>query len=278
MAGKEDYTRFSFITGEDSGVLIARLSELPFSGFEEDVGILHAYIPAAEDTVAFRQKLDEAVSGLNVYLSSSEIPWENWNARWEQSFSPVVIDGRIRIRASFHESDPSCKYEIVIDPRMAFGTGHHATTSMMMKALEKLNVAGKSVLDFGCGTGLLSILASMLGAGQLLAIDNDELAIENTLHNCMINNIRNVEVMTGSLNLVKGRWEVILANINKDIILHNLERFQDLLTDRGNLAISGILARDREEIKNTFQARGFDLQFDDQLQGWCCLVFTASSP
>lgn len=278
MPEKEGYTRFSFITGEDYGVLLASLNDLPFTGFEEDEGILHAYLPAGKDTVAFRQKLNAALTGLNVRLSSRQIPWENWNAIWEQSFSPVLIGDIIRIRASFHEPDPFYKYEIIIDPRMAFGTGHHATTFMMVKAIEKLKVADKSVLDFGCGTGVLSILAYMRGASQILAIDNDELAIENTLQNCRTNNIHNVNVKTGSLDIVKDRWEIILANINKDVILERVKSFRNLLMHPGVLVVSGMLSQDREEVENAFLANDFNLEFADQHQGWCCLGLSLPSP
>ncbi len=226
--------------------IIALLSEQPFESFAETENGVSAYMPQN----LFVEK--EVVETLNSIRRLVGIKWEinsiagqNWNKTWEENYRPVTIAGRCYIRAPFHSSLPEMEYEILIEPKMSFGTAHHETTSMMIEMLLDEDVKGKDVLDMGCGTGVLAILASKMGAGNILAVDNDEWAYENALENVAKNECRNVMVKWGDEKAIGNqKFDLILANINRNILLLQLEHYIAALNPGGKIFLSGFYEKD----------------------------------
>ena len=232
LFGSEDYHR---------DLLVNALSEVGFDTFEETTEGFKAYIPEADfDSNSFSQALGPYKAMFSFTFEENSIPYKNWNAEWESNFEPLAIGDQCYVRATFHESRPEFKYEIVIDPKMAFGTGHHQTTSMMMQWMLDEEFTDKSVLDMGCGTGILAILASKLGADDIVAIDYDPVCFESTLENSAINKADNIEALCGSKEVIPSRkFDVILANINRNILLDQMDRYAEVLQGGGKIFFSG---------------------------------------
>jgi ribosomal protein L11 methyltransferase len=234
---------FTTITTEDyqQDLLINALGEIGFDTFEEvDFGF-KAYIPSGDFN---REQLDETLTLYkDMFTFSYEvtlIPQKNWNEVWESNFEPLVIGDKIHVRATFHEPRPAFPYEIVIDPKMAFGTGHHQTTSMMLELMLENDFAGKKVLDMGCGTGILAIMASKLGSGDITAIDYDPVCFDSTIENAQLNNIPNITALCGSKEVIPGeQYDTILANINRNILLGQISRYSEVLKPGGEIYFSG---------------------------------------
>lgn len=222
-------------------LLINALAEAGFDTFEEvDFGF-KAYIPAAD----FNQKeLDEHISPFHDVLTFSYevnlVPQKNWNAVWESNFQPIQIKDQVWVRATFHEPRSDFPFEIVIDPKMAFGTGHHQTTSMMMDFMLDTVFTGKKVLDMGCGTGILAILAAKKGATSITAIDSDPVCCESTIENAALNHIEDMRILCGSKEVIPTeKFDIILANINRNILLDQIETYSRSLKPGGLLFLSG---------------------------------------
>ena len=197
----------------------------------------------------------------------------NWNAVWESNFQPVLVDDFVAVRADFHESIAGVKHEVIITPKMSFGTGHHATTHMMIQQMQAIDFTSKAVFDFGTGTGILAILAEKLGAAAIMAVDNDDWSITNTAENLERNSCRKVELKKVDTAEGEGRYDVILANINKNVILDNLSSLIKQLASGGNLLLSGLLEADETDI---LTATGkFPLRYNGKITmaGWICLRF-----
>jgi ribosomal protein L11 methyltransferase len=234
---------FTTVTTEDyqQDLLINTLGEIGFDTFEElDFGF-KAYILSTDFD---QQKLDEQLLVYkDLFAFSYEvtlIPQKNWNEVWESNFEPLEIANKIFVRATFHQPQPQFPYEIVIDPKMAFGTGHHQTTSMMLEFALETDFAGKNVLDMGCGTGILAIMASKLGAAEITAIDYDEICYNSTIENSALNNISNIKPLCGSKEVIPNdSYDVILANINRNILLDQIERYSQVLKADGEIYFSG---------------------------------------
>jgi ribosomal protein L11 methyltransferase len=234
---------FTTITTEDyqQDLLINALGEIGFDTFEEvDFGF-KAYIPTADFNEGL---LEQTLSVYREMFSFSYeimlIPQKNWNQVWESNFEPITIGSQIFVRATFHEPKPEFLYEIVIDPKMAFGTGHHQTTSMMLQWMLENDFAGKNVLDMGCGTGILAIMASKLGALTVTAIDYDPVCFESTIENAQLNNIENITALCGSKEVIPdAQFDTILANINRNILLDQMERYSEALKPGGEIYLSG---------------------------------------
>jgi len=234
---------FTTIVTEDyqQDMLINSLGEIGFDTFEEVEFGFKAYIPVDDLNLV---KLDET---LNVYKEMftfsyeiTLIPQKNWNEVWESNFEPIEIKDKIFVRATFHAPRPEFEYEIVIDPKMAFGTGHHQTTAMMLELMLENDFAGKNVLDMGCGTGILAIMASKLGATGVMAIDYDPVCYDSALENAALNHINNIKALCGSKEVIPDeRYDVILANINRNILLDQLQRYSEVLKPDGELYLSG---------------------------------------
>jgi len=234
---------FTVIATEDyqQDMLINTLGEVGFDTFEELEFGFKAYIPVDDFDEA---KLIEAITPYrDLFTFSYEIaliPQKNWNEVWESNFEPINIQDKIFVRATFHEPKPEIEYEIVIDPKMAFGTGHHQTTSMMLELMLENEFSGKNVLDMGCGTGILAIMASKLSAAKVTAIDYDIVCYESTLENAHLNNIDNITAICGSKEVIPDeQYDTILANINRNILLDQIQRYSETLKADGELYLSG---------------------------------------
>jgi ribosomal protein L11 methyltransferase len=269
---------FTTIVSEDyqQDLLMHTLGELGFDSFEEmDFGF-KAFIPAE----AFDpQALETAIAPYHELFTFSYditlIPQKNWNEVWESNFEPIFIGKQVYIRATFHPARPEFPYELVIDPKMAFGTGHHETTAMMIEHMLENDFQGKRVLDMGCGTGILAILASKLGAEQVIAIDNDPVCYESTLENANLNNVRNIEALCGSSEVIPNtEFDIILANINRNILLGQMERYSGALKANGEIYFSGFYETPDLELIND-AARQYGLKYisHKKMKDWVAAKF-----
>lgn len=227
-------------------VLIAQLSDTGFDAFEESDGNLIAYCTKdVFDEHILKRLLDE----YNVTFTKEVIPPQNWNELWESNFNPITVDDFVAVRASFHHPIKGVEHEIVITPKMSFGTGHHATTYMMMQQMRGIDFNGKAVFDFGTGTGILAILAKMLGAGNVTAIDIDEWSITNAKENFDNNNIAGIRLLQADTpTVIEQKFDVILANINKHVLMEFIPTLKNMLNPGGLLLLSGLLAEDEQDI------------------------------
>lgn len=226
-------------------ILIAELGLLAFESFSETENGLIAYIPKSDWNPNILHDVHVLNSGeFTIVYHKEEIEPVNWNKEWENNFEPIEIDGVVSIRAPFHEVG-KLKYNILIEPKMSFGTGHHETTHLMVKHLLKLDLKNKKVLDMGCGTAILAILAEMRGATVLDAIDIDPWCYENSLENTARNKSQNIKVYEGDASLLKGKkYDVIIANINRNILLQDMQQYSDSLLANGVLLLSGFYTED----------------------------------
>ena len=248
--------------------LIAQLASIGFDAFEEMPLSLKAYIPSENfDQVELLTILGD------LSFEIVEIEKQNWNELWESNFEPVQVDSFVGIRASFHEAIKGVDHEIVITPKMSFGTGHHATTYLVMKAMQNIPMEGKTVFDFGTGTGILAILAEKLGAKEIMAIDNDDWCIENANENIQINYSRNILIEKGDTAKIEKRFDIILANINKHIILENMPFLNQAIQKGGAILLSGLLVEDEEDILMACESVGWVHQLTNQRNGWIVCQF-----
>ena len=270
-----DYIKYEIeVTNEgQADILTAYLSELPFESFENEENLLCAYIQSTEE----EQYTDEIASILSdTKWCTSEIKSQNWNAVWESDFTEVEVDNQVFIRAPFHTPRPEFKErEIVIQPKMSFGTGHHATTQLMVRMLLDASPKGARVLDMGSGTGVLAILAARLGAESVLAVEIDDMAEESVRENIEINGVAEcVESVCGDASAIKGRcFDMILANINRNILLRDMSDYRTTLVEGGTLTISGFLAEDIESLTNHAQTLGLVCEKHLSNEGWQALRF-----
>ncbi len=230
--------------------LIALLSNSNYDAFEEGETELMAFI--GEESFD-----EEALSGTlrryGLNYTHQSIRNENWNALWESNFAPVEVEKFCSVRAHFHSPNTKVRFDIMITPKMSFGTGHHATTYMMISQMENINCREKIVCDFGTGTGVLAILAEKMGAARVVAIDNDEWSIANAKENLHNNGCQAVHLQQKEGFDTGGKFDIILANINKNVILLNAEKMVAAVTAKGYLLLSGLLQTDEEEILLTFK-------------------------
>jgi ribosomal protein L11 methyltransferase len=252
-------------------LLSAYLWELGFEGIEEGDGMLKAYgLPEQIQAADVRALL--ADHGLKATLQN--LPPQNWNAQWEASFEPVQVDSFCRIRAAFHSPESGYQYELCITPKMSFGTGHHATTRMMIRAMQDCTLPEKAVLDFGSGTGVLAILAEQMGATRILAIENDEGAVENMEENKAANACTRMESRTGSLEQAAGEtFDLVLANINRNILIQYASGMAAATRIGGTLLISGILIEDVPMMREVLQQQGFGSEQTWNEGNWACMRF-----
>ncbi|MCB0698388.1 MAG: 50S ribosomal protein L11 methyltransferase [Chitinophagales bacterium] len=269
-----DYLQLSINTSDAlmREVLIAELAELGFESFEEATDKLLAYIQEQEYD---EQPVSEMIAQHSLDFTVNKIAQQNWNATWESSFEPVHVSDYCIIRADFHDKPDGVQYDIVITPKMSFGTGHHATTRLMMGQMRDMNMINKKVLDFGSGTGVLAILATKEGAASVTAIDNDEWAYENTVENIERNDTQSIKVMRGSLDVVEGeKYDVILANINRHILLQYMEQMSAMLNDGGLILMSGILEEDEDVIVGSTVKNKLQMRTKTTSDKWMCLLFS----
>ena len=245
-------------------LLINELADIGFDTFEEAEFGFKAFIA---ESVFDKQLLDTKLAAyreqFNFSYEFNLIPQQNWNEVWESNFEPIQIRNKVWVRATFHQPKPEFPFEIVIDPKMAFGTGHHETTSMMMESMLDTDFKGKKVLDMGCGTGILAILAEKLGATDIVAVDNDLACYDSTLENARLNNCQHIRVFCGSKEAIPiEQYDIILANINRNILLDHIDRYAWVLKSGGELYLSGFYERpDLEVIK--IEAAHYNLTYFD---------------
>lgn len=263
---KSSYTEYKFTVepkNPATEILIAELAEIGFDTFEETETGMFAYIPTPQDKKDILEEvniLDSIV--FDISYQKKIIEQQNWNEQWEKDFKPIEIDDRCNIRASFHPKK-EVDFDIVINPKMSFGTGHHATTHLMLDFILKEDLTDKKVLDMGCGTGVLAILASMKNAKHVDAIDIDIWSVENARENIALNNCKNISVYEGDVELLKSeteKYDVIFANINRNILLEDMQAYAGRLTNRGTLLLSGFYEADLPLIKQ--EAKKYDLNYD----------------
>ena len=238
---------FNLLTATEQEILMAELIEIGFDGFEEKENELIAYIL---QSLLNEDALNEILKKHPAAFSKKVIEEKNWNAEWESNFQPVVIDDKITIRAHFHQPIKNIKHDIIITPKMSFGTGHHATTYMMVEQLLQLNINNKTVFDFGTGTGVLAILSEKLGAKYITAIDNDEWSINNATENIQQNNCTKIELSLSAHLPSTEKFDIVLANINKNIITGNFKSLVNIMKPKAALVLSGLLETDDEDILN----------------------------
>lgn len=257
-----------------SEILLALLSVYEFESFSETPEGLNAYVKKDQDNEnAVIQEIKSLVDVAITY-QRSEIEQKNWNQEWESNFESILVNDECYIRAEFHESKPEIPYEIIIQPKMSFGTGHHATTHLMVEYLLESDLTGKSVLDMGCGTAILAILAKMKGSAYTEGIDIDEWSVENSIENANRNNVA-IEVKLGDASLLGSHtFDVILANINKNILLADIPKYiKSLNFAKGELILSGLLEHDFEDIKQRCEEVGLKFISKKQRKEWIALKF-----
>lgn len=271
-----DYYQFAIACPpETTDILIAFMAEQPFDTFEETEGGFTAYLPASADLQAVESDLAGLREQFEFSFEKTFLPGQNWNAVWESNFQPITVGDFCGVRADFHAPfGGSVRHELVINPKMAFGSGHHETTWMCLAALENLPVAGAKILDYGCGTGILAILASRLGASDLEAVDIENESFLNTQENCAVNGVTNVVARCGTLADVQGcDFDGILANINRNVILDSLPRLAQILRPGGWLLVSGILREDEAMVCDAAAAQGFSREELQARGNWLCIRF-----
>lgn len=255
-------------------ILIAELGNVGFESFVENENGVTAYIQKTE----WSESILDDVFVLNseefsIEYNQNEVAQTNWNSEWEKNFEAIQVDDLVSIRAPFHEN-PNLKYDIVIEPKMSFGTGHHETTHMMVQHLLKLELENKKVLDMGCGTGILAIFAEMKGAKPLDAIDIDNWCYENSLENVTRNNCENISVYEGDSSLlVEKKYDVIIANINRNILLMDMKVYTNCLNEKGVLLLSGFYEEDIPVIDAEVSKYGLKLEEFIQRNNWVALKY-----
>jgi len=261
---------------EKTEILIAQLSVIGFESFEEQATKLNAYIPEKDFVKDELLEIEYCLKYENSdKLKIELIPDKNWNEVWESNYPSVTIIDRCYIRASFHESKPDIEFEIVITPKMAFGTAHHETTSLMLELILRNNFKNKKVLDMGCGTGVLAILASMKEAKSITAIDIDRWSYDSTLENAELNNITNISVIEGGAEFVSktDNFDNIFANINKNILLQDMKAYANALVDEGYIYFSGFYSSDLPDIVNEATKCGLKFISNLEKNDWVAAVF-----
>lgn len=255
-------------------ILLAELSQLSFETFIEEPNSIKAYVLEDNYNFDFKSSIIFNNPDFNVSYTRKRIKQENWNLKWEENFQPVKVSKDCIVRSSFHQIDKKFKYDLIINPKMSFGTGHHETTLLMLKKILQLNLNSKNVLDMGCGTGVLSILASKMGAKNVLAIDIDKWAYENTLENIGKNNCQNIKVMLDGFSAIgNNKFHVICANINRNVLLKELDIFHSVLFKNGLLLLSGFYVEENQMLINKALSNNFKLNQSLQENKWSLLQF-----
>lgn len=255
-------------------ILIAELGYAGFESFvENEVGV-KAYIQKDEWNENVLNDIQILSSSeFEIEMAFSEIEQVNWNAEWEKNFDSIEVDGKCIVRAPFHP-EANLEYEIVIEPKMSFGTGHHETTYMMLQHILENDFKGKSVLDMGCGTAVLAILAEMRGASKLDAIDIDPWCFENSEENVERNNCKHISVEVGEASLLVGRnYDVVIANINRNILLNDMETYRNCLGEGGSLYLSGFYTEDLPLIKDCCNKLGLTFVHNKERNNWVAAKF-----
>lgn len=251
-------------------MLVAQLSQEGYEAFEQDEVLLKSFI---QEDKFDESALIHTLSAYSLTFEKTVLPAINWNQEWEKNFQPVIVDDFCGIRASFHEPLNGVEHEIIITPKMSFGTGHHATTHMMIQLMRTTDLREKCVFDFGTGTGVLAILADKLGATEIVAIDNDEWSMLNATENVAANKCDHVVVQNGSNIPASKSFDIILANINKQVIVETIEQMTAQASNKGLVLLSGLLEADFADVHELAAANGLSLLEQRSRSGWIALKY-----
>jgi ribosomal protein L11 methyltransferase len=258
--------------------LMAMLLGIGYDSFMENETGIAAYIATTMFDPQRLQLVLQDFRGNATIEKIRDLPDQNWNALWESNYEPVIIENKCMVRAPFHEKPAGIEYDVVIQPKMSFGTAHHGTTYLMIKLILENDFAGKRVLDMGSGTGVLSIMASLRGAEHITAIDNDEWAYNNATENCKLNSINNIDIIFGdALSIPGGVYDVILANINRNILLNDIQHYNKNLREGGKVFFSGFYAHDLASIVAEAEKYGWRLLTFNEKNEWIAASFQKGS-
>lgn len=255
-------------------LVIALLTNINFDGFETNENYILAYIDESDYS---EHAVKQILQPLQLTFTALVIEKQNWNEVWESNFSPVVVNDFVAIRANFHQTIQHVKHEIIITPKMSFGTGHHATTFSVIQLMNEIDFKNKSVFDFGTGTGILAILAEKLGATEILAVDNDDWCIENSLENIKTNNCKNIIVKKTDTARTQQQFNIVIANINKHIILQNFNNIHHAISENGKVLLSGLLVEDEEEIIMESKKYNWQHIITKEKNNWIALLFNVNN-
>lgn len=256
-------------------VLAAQLAEIGFESFVEQQEGISAYVPIDEFSVdKINSLIEDFILDVNITFSFKEMEDKNWNEEWENNFfKPIVFEDKCVVHSSFHKPEGEFEYDILIDPKMAFGTGHHQTTGLILKEMLNMDFKNKTVLDMGCGTAVLAILASMMGSGDVVAIDIDEWAYNNAVENVALNNINNVRVELGGAELlVNQSFDIIIANINRNILLRDIPHYANVLNPEGILMLSGFYEEDIPALRVVCTNHKIELKKSANQDKWAAMI------
>ena len=277
-----DYTELRVSTGpeqEKKDIVIALLADAGFESFSDEEDFLLAYIPQN----SFNPEVIEGIfnqlpNSLKFQYNVKQIPSKNWNAEWEKNYSPVLIDNRVSIRAPFHQNPETAEFKIIIEPKMSFGTAHHPTTAQIIKLMLQEDFKGKTVLDMGCGTSILAILASMLGAKHIDAVDNDDWAYNNSVENVERNQISNINLYFNDAAFLDSSkeeyYDLIIANINRNILLNDLSHYAKSLKKKAVIFMSGFYENDLNLLNNNAKNDGLIFDYHISSQNWVAAKWT----
>jgi ribosomal protein L11 methyltransferase len=260
-------------------ILMAEIAEAGFDTFMEIESGFEAYVEGDAFDNDLLNQLKEKYNQVNpLQFSLTQIPKQNWNEEWEKNVEPIIVDDRCLVRAAFHNIEKKYPYEIIITPKMSFGTGHHQTTHLMISRQMKMDHQNKRVMDAGCGTAILSIMASKLGAKEVEAFDIDEWSATNGVENAENNQCSNIHLQLGTIEEVKlnGKFDIILANINKNILLSEMDQYASYLEPGGLLLLSGFYTQDIDDLNKEAAKYNLNEVVRDERENWACLLLKYS--
>ncbi|WP_421828154.1 50S ribosomal protein L11 methyltransferase [Larkinella sp.] len=276
-----NYTELQLTLSADyTDIFMAELGALGFESFVETDEGLNAYISESDfDETAVQSVIDKYANQTAIAYQINSLEKKNWNEEWERNYQPIEVQDRIRVRASFHEPDAGFQYDIVINPKMSFGTGHHETTAMMLEHQLSVDAAGKTVLDVGSGTGILAILSALQGAERVVAFDIEEWAIENARENAELNGCSQIDVFQGTIHDVNPaeRFDIVLANINRNVLLEDIPVYVRLMKLESTLLVSGFYEQDALDIEEKGLAEGLTKIGQLSQNKWVSLRFIKST-
>ncbi len=255
-------------------IYIAELSAIGFDAFVENESGFAAYIEQPQfDQASLTDIVERYKDIARLEYQLKPVEKQNWNEVWERNYEPIFIDDQCVVKASFHDIPKKYPYEITINPKMSFGTGHHETTYLMLKTMLTMDLEGKKVLDVGCGTGILAIMSQLMKASTIEACDIDEWCVENSRENIALNQCDKVNVKLGDVTSIEGKFDVILANINRNVLLHDIPYYAELLGAKGKLLLSGFYKDDVPIIKKLAEDQDFRLSTISNKHNWSCVLF-----
>ncbi|HJD91852.1 50S ribosomal protein L11 methyltransferase [Bacteroides coprosuis] len=260
-----------------SDILMSVLGDVGFESFVEEDDVLKAYI---QQSLFNKEELQTSINQFPIEVDAIDYTYteaedKDWNEEWEKNFfKPIIIDDLCAIHSTFHTDIPKVKYDIIINPQMAFGTGHHETTSLILNELLQMDLQNKAVLDMGCGTSILAILASKRGAKPITAIDIDSWCVDNSKDNCRLNQITDIDIKLGDASILKDEkpFNLVIANINRNILLQDMDKYVQVLQEKGKLLMSGFYTEDIAILQEKAESLGLHFVKTNHKNNWACLL------